>query len=412
MHWDSARAAISCNDLFRVSACSAEQESPEKITTPSAPSNPHSAFTESVPLASPLAGVPLTALYQHYRTPPSAENCNITDMHSAFVSALPNQFAAPAQHVWRCSLEDKLADSSLGKDRLSSVDKQYLSKIRARLLNPRRMVEAAGRRDASASDTAEDAILPVDVTDDIDDMEDIIFDRSPQNERQTLLYGGWLDDAVAGRKATKNLIPSKSAASGGEDSDASVESHRPVSLSQEEAIQTASEMFTRGMVLFTRGLYKPASQSFAEAVRLVGLGSRLGGQYQLWYAQALDASGVKGKAASMLDQLQSHADPDVRKVSRELYFIMTAPALELDRGSFIDIPSFDDDRATRMTNVLTSSFGPLSTAFVEKKPDRYSLEWYMEKERPPKVDDNTGTQALLLFGAILCALAFMFHTPS
>ena len=282
--------------------------------------------------------------------------------------------------------------------------------MRAKLLNTKRISETF-RSDAPDASTIADsdddyiASLP----DDIDAMEDILFDRAPANANQVKLFGAWLDDAVAGRKTRKRISFTEKAVKGSENADTSVDSHKLDDLSEEEAVEKGKAYFDHAMLLFNKGQYRIAISSYKLAVDMVGVGSRLGGQYQLWHAQALDACGEKGAAVQVLQELLSHADSDVRKVSSELLFIVTAPALEFDAGTFLEIPTFDDERPVRPVGVLTSAYGPLKTALLKKKPDRHTLEWYLEQERPPKVKENSAMETMLIAGAVVCSMALIFH---
>ncbi|CAN8076668.1 unnamed protein product [Agarophyton chilense] len=312
-------------------------------------------------------------------------------------------FVRASAPLCKCSLDGH----GPSKD-FSAIDKQYLEKVRARFTRRRRMADAAANR-PSPDITDDDISMAANLPDDMDQMEDIIFDRAPNNANQVKLFGAWLDDALAGRKARKNLRPTDAAIAGSDQVDASVESHKKPMLSAEAAVERSSAIFANGMMLFNRGLYRQANPMFAEAVSVVGQGSRLGGQYQLWHAQSLDAAGDKPTAATLLEQLRMHADADVRKVSRELHYIMTAPVLELEPGSFLEIPSIDDEPSSKASSILTTNFGPVRTARIDKKPEPYSLEWYMEKDRPPKAaSDNSVLEAAFVLAAIFCTLAFMY----
>lgn len=295
---------------------------------------------------------------------------------------------------------------------LSQTDRMYLSKIKARFLNARRRANAASSniddieqaiKRAEESDTS--PFLP----DDLDAMEDVLFDRGPNNTGQVKLYGAWLDEAVAGRKADNTSVNAKETES--PFSHLSVEQNRPDSLTAEQAVKQADESFSRAMMFFNRGLYDEATALFGRAVILVGAQSRLGGQYQLWQAQALDACGKKKEAAGMLTKLGAHSDPEIRKVSRELLFIITAPRLQLDPGSFLEIPALDDSNSLVNQGLLMSNYGPLHTALMTKPPEPHSLQWYVEKDRRPKVVDNSGAEALAFATAIIGTLAFMVMSP-
>lgn len=291
----------------------------------------------------------------------------------------------------------------------------YLAKVKARLMNTRREAAAArgdvlDMEDSSVevSDSGDDDISPA-LPDDLDAMEDVLFDRGPTNARQVKMFGAWLDEAVAGRKAGDSSVTADDVRDGR--SELSVERNRPAELSKESALQKADGAFTRAMLLFNRGLYPEATLLYAEAVAVVGAESRLGGQYQLWQAQALDAAGRKSEASVILQNLDAHLDGEVRKIARELLFIMTAPRLQLDSDSFMQIPQIDDTSSQVTKGLLLSNFGPVHTAFVEKPPERHSLQWYMEKERPQKVADHSQMQALVVIVAIVGTLAFMAVSP-
>lgn len=285
-----------------------------------------------------------------------------------------------------------------------------MEKVRAKLFNLRSTVEGSTEEDPDEQFIAS-------MPDNLDAIDDILYDRGPLNEKQVRLFGGWLDDNVAGRKAgeLRVTIPPRVGEKGQMEEE---EEENALGISPESMSLTGDKedravtIFSAAMSAFNKGKYKYAVSLYAEAVDLVGESSRLGGQYQLWHAQALDAMGEKGQAARMLDDLRTHTDGDVRKVSRELLFIITAPALDLDPGTFLDIPSFDQGpKPDKGMPVLTSNFGPLRTALVEKKPERYSLEWYIKKGRPRKVKDNTGFEVVLVAAAIGFTLAYMLSTP-
>lgn len=279
-------------------------------------------------------------------------------------------------------------------------------------MNARRRAAAAssGSDDIQqAIERAEDSDTAPFLPDDLDAMEDILFDRGPDNVGQVKMFGGWLDEAVAGRKADHVGVSAKDVDS--PTSELSVERNKPETLSTEDAIQQADEAFNCAMMSFNKGMYKDATTLFARAVSLVGADSRLGGQYQLWQAQALDASGKKKDASAVLLGLGAHADAEVRKVSREVLFIITAPRLQLDPGSFLEIPALDDSSSLVNQGLLMSNYGPLRTALVQKQPEPHSLQWYMEKAPAPKTKDNSGAEALAVATAIIGTLAFMVASP-
>lgn len=277
---------------------------------------------------------------------------------------------------------------------LSDVDRGYIAKVRQRLLHTGKERRGAAGRErgedaggAQQGDAGNAEMMP----DDPDEMDDIMFDRGPLNVGQVPLFGAWLDEAVAGRKAGK------------------VRGEGARELDEGENSRVAADYFEQGTALFNRGRYARAARFFAAAVAVVGLESRAGGQYQLWFAQALDAAGEKAKAANILDHLGSHEDSDVRKVATEIRYILTAPALELDKSNFLEIPGFEDDfSATSRFVTPTRNFAREPAAMVKRKPEPYSIEWYLEKERPPHPAETTRQELLLLAGTVGVTVAFLF----
>lgn len=292
---------------------------------------------------------------------------------------------------------------------LSATDRMYIAKIKDKLLNTRRAAAAARGDEINAFDpNADDGVFP-ETPEDLDKMEDVLFDRGPQNLGQVKMFGAWLDEAVAGRKAED--LQTGAADVDDAKSDLSVERNRPQDVSTEAALERADAAFARAMRLFGRGMYTEAARLFSQASSLVGMHSRLGGQYQLWEAQATDAAGQKQAAVRIFQGLGTHGDAEVRKVSRELLFIITAPRLQLDPGSFLEIPDIDEAKSPLTNALLLSNFGPLRTAPVEKPPEPHSLEWYMNRKLPPKVKDNSTAQAIAVAAAIVGTLAFMATSP-
>lgn len=289
---------------------------------------------------------------------------------------------------------------------LSATDRQYLAKIKKKFLNARRTAQAARSDYEGAfgedgkSSSRDDDVLPADMPDDLDAMEDMLYDRAPVNAGQVKMFGAWLDEGLAGRKAGD-----KAALQGKEGVKA--ESEEEEELKQ----QKADASFRGAMAQFGKGGYEDAVRGYMQAIMLVGAPTRTGGQYGLWLAQALDAAGRKREATDVLRRLESHDDREVRKVARELLFIITAPRLQLDRGNFMEIPNFEESGSAVTEKLLMSNFGPLQTALVEKQPEPYTLEWYMKKERPPKRSEEGGeAQVMVLMAAVVGTLAFMFSS--
>lgn len=170
-------------------------------------------------------------------------------------------------------------------------------------------------------------------------------------------------------------------------------------------IDAAREHFIAAIAMFNRGLYSRAVDLFEVAVEKARPSSPLGGQYQLWLAQALDAAGERKAATLLLEMLQNHEDPDCRRVAAELHFIMTAPRLELEPGAFVSIPQLDERMHNSSARIVAAGLGQRLSQRRKKVPEKYSLEWYMEKKKPHERPSNDW---LLLSVAVVGIGAFLF----
>uniref|UniRef100_A0A7S2ZV28 Uncharacterized protein n=1 Tax=Rhodosorus marinus TaxID=101924 RepID=A0A7S2ZV28_9RHOD len=200
------------------------------------------------------------------------------------------------------------------------------------------------------------------IPDDLDELDDIAMNRGPNDQGKVAMWGAWLDESVAGRKVGKTTQQAE-----------------------------AEEIFRVGLDLFERGRYKEATKELTAACLLAGVNSREGGQYQLWLGQALDAAGEKKKAIACLQTLKSHRDSDVRKVADEVLFIITAPPLNLGKENFVSIETGKSYEVLQKNGRRRSS---IPTAVIPKGPEKYSLEWFLEKKPEAAPDDNLDKAAV------------------
>lgn len=188
---------------------------------------------------------------------------------------------------------------------------------------------------------------------------------------QTQVYGAWLDDDVVGNRG-----------------------------------DASGDALSYGVACMRAGSYAAAVTAFQEAVQEAGgEASMKGGQMCVWLAQGLYAAGEPQAAISLLARLEKgHSGGNVRKAASEIKYILEAPELKLDENSFVQIPE-SIQRAERPGRAT-----PLY-AKMEKKPDKYSLEWYMlqkePKQRKQKVDPAGGVAAVALVGLALYAAALL-----
>lgn len=94
-------------------------------------------------------------------------------------------------------------------------------------------------------------------------------------------------------------------------------------------IQQVTVAYQAGKIAFERGRYREAVQNLVKASALATPNSRLGGEVQIWLVTAYEAAGQPESAIALCRQLSRHPDPETRKQSRRLLYILEAPQLNL-----------------------------------------------------------------------------------
>ncbi|KAK4533389.1 hypothetical protein CCYA_CCYA17G4271 [Cyanidiococcus yangmingshanensis] len=156
----------------------------------------------------------------------------------------------------------------------------------------------------------------------------------------------------------------------------------------------AENAFAQGVQELNAGQYAKATDLIFRASALAGHQTRLGGEYLLWLAQALDAQGKSTRAQEVLRRLHYHRDSDVRRVAENLLYILQAPRLRLGPESFvqIDVEAICDPGRARdipgwKKRQRRYRFGSGAAAALagagqrRKEPEKYSLEWFASQER-------------------------------
>ena len=85
--------------------------------------------------------------------------------------------------------------------------------------------------------------------------------------------------------------------------------------------------YAAGQAAFERGSYRQAVTQFERARGLAGQGTILGGEIQLWLANAYAAVGEGNNAVTACQALAQHPDPETRKQAKRLAYILQAPEL-------------------------------------------------------------------------------------
>ena len=120
-----------------------------------------------------------------------------------------------------------------------------------------------------------------------------------------------------------------------------------------------------------RGRYDEATKLLNRGCYFAGVGTRRGGQMQLWLGQALSAAGRRGEALKLMDALKAHPDRDVRKVAKELLFIMKAPPLQLGEESRVSFDMDEFDAEKSYERAPDGTIRRRDAAAFEKPPEHF-----------------------------------------
>jgi len=132
--------------------------------------------------------------------------------------------------------------------------------------------------------------------------------------------------------------------------------------------------YQAGKDTFERGRYRESVQYLARASALVASNSSLGGEIQIWLVTAYEAAGQSQEAIALCRQLNRHPDPDTRKQSRRLLYILEAPKLNLRPEWLNQIPDLSavSDRDPRDFRGGTTSTTK-SPAYPSTSPEPVDL---------------------------------------
>lgn len=109
------------------------------------------------------------------------------------------------------------------------------------------------------------------------------------------------------------------------------------------------DLFQSGKDAFERGQYRASIEALEAARESIALPSRQGGDLQLWLVTAYQAGDRLKEAIALCRQLTQHPNPDIRKKSKDLLYILEAPRLQRPKEWMTEIPNLapSDDSQPR-----------------------------------------------------------------
>jgi tetratricopeptide (TPR) repeat protein len=144
------------------------------------------------------------------------------------------------------------------------------------------------------------------------------------------------------------------------------------------AEQLAAELYQQGVSNFERGNYQQAIALLERARPLSILETQLGGDILVWLANSYDATGRTDEAIALCRSLKKHPVSDIRKSSRYMLGILTAPQLSKLEGVVSEVPILESPDTYQSKTIARSK----STS-NEQKPFRE-----VPLEKPPNINSK------------------------
>jgi len=155
--------------------------------------------------------------------------------------------------------------------------------------------------------------------------------------------------------------------------------------------------FNQGKTAFDRGQYRQSIAELEAALKLTTIGSKQGGEAQLWLAMAYQAAGDIEKAKELCRKLVRHPHPDCRKQSQQVLAILQAPQLVRPPEWLTSIPDLTNQENTK----------PVSAQMRRPrrpKPEPSAIQF--EDTRRMNTRDNGFILAAITFIVILLGLTY------
>ncbi|MEB3175185.1 MAG: tetratricopeptide repeat protein [Cyanobacteriota bacterium] len=157
------------------------------------------------------------------------------------------------------------------------------------------------------------------------------------------------------------------------------------------------ERFQAGKDAFEGGRYRLSVEALEEAVQLTNLGSRQGGEAQLWLVLAYQASGQLKEARTLCRKLTRHPHPDCRKNSKNVLYILEAPQLNRPKEWLTEIPDL-----TQTENSQPTYAAPAKSS--QRRKENLSPIRFEDLSRMNTRDNGFVAAALVLGAALLLML--------
>lgn len=109
-------------------------------------------------------------------------------------------------------------------------------------------------------------------------------------------------------------------------------------MSQNNHKEKFQVYYEAGKLALERGNYRLSIKNLEKAIELIGAGSLLGGEAQIWLVTAYQAGGQEEEAIALCEKLTAHPHFKIRDKASDVLYIMKAPKLERPQEWMVEIP--------------------------------------------------------------------------
>lgn len=142
-----------------------------------------------------------------------------------------------------------------------------------------------------------------------------------------------------------------------------------------------NSLYQQGQAALEKGQYRLSLAYLQEAQELIPLGTKLGGELQMWLITAYQALNEQQDAIALCQKLTTHPHSDIRKQAKNLLFIIQAPKLNRPQAWMSKIPdlaemseSKAEDRYGKLTNLNYSPAKKQPQSKLDQPLDLFTAE--------------------------------------
>jgi tetratricopeptide (TPR) repeat protein len=166
--------------------------------------------------------------------------------------------------------------------------------------------------------------------------------------------------------------------------------------------ENANQLFDRAVTEFEHGNYQAAIAKLERANQQANPLTTLGGEIQIWLANAYEAVGKNSEAIALCEQLKTHPDRQIRKSAAFVLEIISAPELNKLNANNSEILNLSN-------SLENSNFGYRSLNLIESKSENRTLELSKPESHTTKYIQADRIALIAGIAIALLLLGFYFY---